>query len=65
MNCENILCIYQSEGICTLDKISINLCGMCAACICPDIDENILKEAKRALLEKYEKADADMENTTK
>ena len=32
--------------------------GMCTECIYPNIDENVLSEAKRKLLEFYAEADA-------
>jgi len=57
MNCENRFCIYQSKGRCMLDNVSIDNLGMCAECIYPDIDEEILHQAKLKLLENYEKAD--------
>ena len=53
MNCENVFCIYQSNGICNAEQISINPCG-----IYPDIDSKTLEEAKKALLEKYVTTDA-------
>ena len=58
MNCENVFCIYQSNGICNAEQISINPCGMCTECIYPDIDSKTLEEAKKALLEKYVTTDA-------
>lgn len=57
MNCENDFCIYQNKGKCILDKIDIDSLGMCAECIYPDIDEEILMQAKLKLLKKYEKED--------
>ncbi len=37
MNCENISCIYQKDGKCTLDEVSMNSLGMCSDCIVFDI----------------------------
>ena len=54
MTCKNIFCIYQSEGTCSVEHVNIDACGMCTACIHPNIDKKVLEEAKRALLEKYE-----------
>lgn len=57
MKCENIFCIYQSKGQCLFDEVDIDSLGMCAECIYPDIDEEILFQAKLKLLKKYEKID--------
>lgn len=57
MKCENNFCIYQSEGKCILDKISMNNLGMCTECIYPDINKNILNQAKSKLLIDYQKSD--------
>ena len=56
VKCENSFCIYQSKGKCMLDKVSINSFGMCTECIYPDIDKEILNQAKQKLLKNYEKA---------
>lgn len=57
MNCQNNFCIYQSKDRCTLDCISIDALGMCTECIYPNIDKNILNQAKEQLLKKYEQLD--------
>lgn len=59
MRCENSFCIYQSKGNCMLDQIDIDYLGMCAECIQPDIDKEILYQAKLKLLKKYDKIDDD------
>jgi hypothetical protein len=56
MKCENSFCIYQSKGKCILDKVAIDSLGMCSECIYPDIDEEILNQAKFKLLKNYEKS---------
>ena len=56
MKCENSFCIYQSKGKCILNKVDIDSLGMCAECIYPDIDEEILNQAKLKLLKNYEKS---------
>ena len=50
MKCENSLCVYQFEDKCILKEIKIDSLGMCTECIYPDIDENVLKEAKEKAL---------------
>ncbi len=57
MKCENNFCIYQNKGNCIFEKVSIDSLGMCAECIYPDIDEEVLTQAKLRLLKKYEKED--------
>ncbi len=58
MNCENRFCIYEAHGNCTLKSVHINSLGMCAECICADIDEEILDQAKSKLLQQYEAHDS-------
>ena len=57
MNCENSFCIYQSKGQCILETVNINSVGMCAECIYPDIDDDLINQAKLELLKQYEKTD--------
>lgn len=53
MECENSLCIYQQNGKCIVENITINSLGMCSVCIYPDIDKTTLTRAKKKLLIKY------------
>lgn len=57
MNCENGFCIYQSDGNCTHQKIRLDRSGMCMDCIYPDIDEEILEQAKFKLLTQYQECE--------
>ena len=57
MKCENSFCIYQSKGKCILKDINIDSLGMCTECIYPEINEEILNQAKFKLLKKYKKTD--------
>lgn len=57
MKCENSFCIYQSEGKCLLDIVEIDNMGMCTECIYPNIDKEVLNQAKLKFLNNYEKAD--------
>ena len=59
MDCENNYCIYESNGKCLLDEISIDSLGMCTEYIYPDIDEEILNQAKSKFLKTYEKLSND------
>lgn len=58
MNCENRFCIYEANGNCILKNVRIDSLGMCAACICVDVDEEILDQAKSKLLHQYEAHDS-------
>jgi len=59
MDCENLCCIYQSKGECTVEEIGIDMMGMCTTCIYPDIDNIILEKAKKELLNKFMERDKD------
>lgn len=59
MNCENVFCVYQSKGKCTLEEISIDISGECSECIYIDVADEVLDEAKRILLERFKEADDD------
>lgn len=54
MNCENYFCIYNFKNKCIVENISINIYGMCGDCIYPDIDKQILEDAKLKLLKDFE-----------
>lgn len=44
--CENTLCIYQENGVCALDTITLDEGGRCLCCIIPHFDTAILQSAK-------------------
>ena len=52
MKCENCFCIYEKNGDCILEEISLNACGNCEDCIYPSIDSEYLEAKKQSLLEK-------------
>ncbi|MBR3593516.1 MAG: hypothetical protein IKL44_02465 [Clostridia bacterium] len=54
MKCENQFCIYELEGNCTLDEISVDACGNCCECIHVNIDKELLKELKNEHLKLIE-----------
>ena len=58
MNCENYLCVYQSDGQCLLKEISLDQTGSCLACIYPDIEPAVLEQAKTDFLKKQEETEA-------
>ncbi len=49
MNCENHFCVYQADGICTLDEIHLDIAGSCTECIYIELDELVLTESKHRL----------------
>ena len=54
ITCDFVFCIYEKDGVCTLDEIGINGCGSCHCCIvAPPEDEEALQTKKNELLEKY------------
>ncbi len=52
MECENFLCIYQEDGKCTLDSISLGIMGECQECIYVNIEPELLKDLKKKHLER-------------
>ena len=57
MKCENALCIYESNGECVLEEISLDYMGCCSECIYPEIDPKYLKLLKKRVLDKYKDED--------
>ena len=54
MDCENHFCIYNFEKKCIIENISVNIYGMCQDGVYPDIDKEVLEEAKLKLLKDFE-----------
>lgn len=52
MQCENIFCIYYAERQCILDEISLNIQGVCENCIYIEINEKVLADYRKELIEK-------------
>lgn len=57
MKCENLLCVYESNGECRLEQINVDRLGMCAECIYVSIDEALLEKEKSKLLKRYVESD--------
>ncbi len=53
MKCENIFCIYWKNNKCILDKITLDIKGVCQECIYINISENKLKRKRNEILYKY------------
>ena len=47
MKCENYFCIYEENGSCTLEEISLSISGTCEALIYPLINRQYLEEKKQ------------------
>lgn len=58
LQCMNSYCIYENDGECILDKISLNDAGMCEECILVSIDRDELKKMKKRLLNHFKKMDS-------
>lgn len=50
MECDNVFCIYQQNGNCKLENISIDNSGMCTQCIYVEFDDEILSKKKENML---------------
>lgn len=53
MYCENILCIYQKNMHCSLNKILINAFGMCDDCILIDVNNVVLQNIKDKMIDEF------------
>lgn len=56
--CENSYCIYFDDRHCILERIDLNGQGSCNDCIYVNIEEKLLAEKRKALLERYQREDA-------
>lgn len=64
MNCDNLLCIYQSNERCILKNISIDSLGICTECIQVNLEDKQLEKAKRDLLTKLHGVSYDTKTKT-
>jgi|GEM_PF-2316701 len=55
MQCANYLCIYEKDGGCTLDGISLNIWGSCEECLYINVEEDELKRLKAETLKSVER----------
>lgn len=46
MECDNFICIYQEDGKCILDRVSLDVMGQCKECILVTPDEETLQKMK-------------------
>ena len=54
MICANRLCIYYSEGECTIDDISLDIDGRCEECIYVNFEEETLQKYRKKMLDEYD-----------
>ena len=52
MKCDNCFCIYQKDGKCVLETISLDVMGQCLDCVYVDIDEKTLEKLKSEQMKK-------------
>ena len=57
MKCENVYCIYEKDGECLLDEITISSGGMCNECILISVPFNALEKLKQIQREEFVKMD--------
>lgn len=50
MICKNLLCIYYLDGNCMLEKVTVDVAGLCEQCDDPTITESELGRAVKAQL---------------
>ncbi len=55
MERKNAFCIYQRNGVCILDEISIDNAGMCTEYTITETSDDYLKKSKQKTLERFEK----------
>ena len=54
IRCENRFCIYWKNGLCILDRISLDQQGMCSECILIEMEELARKRARETALNRWE-----------
>lgn len=52
MECANRLCIYEKNGECILDKVTLDYDGRCEACIHVTVQEETLLKLKEEALKR-------------
>lgn len=54
MKCDNYLCIYEENGVCTLDNIELDIMGQCRDCIYINVEEQQLLKLKMKTIKSVE-----------
>lgn len=57
MECLNDLCVYEKNGNCCIDEISINEIGMCTELIYITVSDEEKKKLKRDAIERFNRND--------
>lgn len=55
VRCENRLCIYYRDNICTVEEIRLNRLGICEDCMEVEFTEQELSENREKLLQQLER----------
>lgn len=55
MKCENELCIYESNGLCSLKEVELDIIGLCKDCIYIELNKDDLDSKKKAIIERLNK----------
>ncbi len=64
VTCENHFCVYWSEDICTLGKISLDILGACTDCIHVGVPKDLLAQKRQELLSELKEREARWEKET-
>ena len=57
MRCENLYCIYESNGECVLDEVGITANGCCDECILVSMPFEALEKLKQLQREEFKQSD--------
>ncbi len=55
MRCENELCIYEKDGLCSLKEVELDIVGLCKNCIYIELSKDYLDCKKKAIIERLKK----------
>ena len=54
LSCHNEFCIYQKQGNCILNSVSLDIQGNCLDCVYVNVEEESLNDLKEKQLKKLE-----------
>ena len=52
MKCENFLCVYENKGQCLLERVELDVVGLCKECVYIDIEDEALAIKKEQMRNK-------------
>ena len=54
LSCQNEFCVYQKQGHCILNSVSLDIQGNCLDCVYVNVEEESLNDLKEKQLKKLE-----------